>query len=74
MEYEYIYPDVEKLKKNPLRANYIMQLAEEVGLNPIVTRVDNNSGQIFFYFDKHLEKEDKEKLDKLVDKLFKELK
>lgn len=74
MEYEYIYPDVERLKKNPLKADHIMRLAEEAGLKPIVIRVDNNSGQIFFYFDKHLEKEDKEKMDKLVDKLFKELK
>ncbi|MEM2191243.1 MAG: hypothetical protein QW540_07440 [Archaeoglobaceae archaeon] len=74
MEYEYIYLDVEKLKKNPLKADHIMRLAEEVGLKPIVARVDNYSGQVFFYFDKHLENEDKEKLDKLVDKLFKELK
>ncbi|MEM0121261.1 MAG: hypothetical protein QW688_07490 [Thermoprotei archaeon] len=74
MSYEYIHPDVEALKRKPLGADQVMKLAEEAGLKPIVVRVDNATGQLFFYFEKPLEKEDKEKLDKLVEKLFREWK
>jgi len=74
MSYEYIHPDVETLKQKPLRADQVMKLAEGAGLKPIAVRVDNATGQMFFYFDKPLEKEDKDKLDKLVEKLFREWK
>ncbi|MEM1868549.1 MAG: hypothetical protein QXU90_00345 [Acidilobaceae archaeon] len=72
MSYEYIHPDVELLKQKPLRADHVMKLVEEAELKPIAVRVDNATGQLFFYFDKPLDKEDKEKLDKLVEKLFRE--
>ncbi|MEM1522294.1 MAG: hypothetical protein QXU69_04670 [Thermofilaceae archaeon] len=74
MSYEYIHPYVEALKRKPLRADQVMKLTEEAGLKPIAVRVDNATGQLFFYFDNPLEKEDKEKLDKLVEKLFREWK
>ncbi|MEM4429643.1 MAG: hypothetical protein QXM08_00585 [Thermofilaceae archaeon] len=74
MSYEYIHPDVEALKRKPLRADQVMKLAEEAGLKPIAVRVDNATGQLFFYFDEPLSREEKEKLDKLVEKLFREWK
>jgi len=74
MNYEYIHPDVETLKRKPLGADQVMKLTEEAGLKPIAVRVDNATGQLFFYFDKPLSREEKEKLDKLVEKLFREWK
>lgn len=74
MSYEYIHPDVELLKQKPLRTDYIMKLVEEAELKPIAIRADNATGQLFFYFEKPLSREEKEKLDKLVEKLFREWK
>ncbi len=74
MSYEYIHPDVEVLKRKPLGADQVMKLAEETGLKPYAVRVDSATGQLFFYFDKPLSREEKEKLDKLVEKLFREWK
>lgn len=74
MSYEYIHPDVETLKHKPLKADELMKLAEDNGLKPYAIRVDNTTGQVFFYFEKPLSRDNKEKLDKLVEKLFKEWK
>jgi len=74
MSYEYIHPDVDLLKQKPLRTDYVMKLVEEAELKPIAIRVDNATGQLLFYFDKPLSREEKEKLDKLVEELFRELK
>ncbi|MEM4975851.1 MAG: hypothetical protein QXT64_00830 [Desulfurococcaceae archaeon] len=74
MSYEYIHPYVELLRQKPLRADNVMKLVEEAGLKPIAVRVDNATGQLFIYFDKPLSREEKEKLDKLVEKLFREWK
>ncbi len=72
MSYEYLYPRTNKLAEKPFKADHIMKLAEKAGIRPIAIRVDNITGQIFFYFDSELDREDKELLDKFVDGLFSE--
>ena len=70
MSYEYLYPRVERLREKPLTSDHLMRRAIEAKLNPLAVRVDNNTGQVFFYFKAELDKEAKKTLDKLIDEAF----
>ncbi|MEM3120739.1 MAG: hypothetical protein QW512_05235 [Thermofilaceae archaeon] len=74
MSYEYLYPHVDVLRDKPLSSEHLMKLVSEAGLRPLAVRVDNSTGQVFFYFEKPLGRKEKERLDELVEKLFKEWK
>ncbi|MEM1631888.1 MAG: hypothetical protein QXX83_07130 [Thermofilum sp.] len=70
MSYEYRFPDVAALRERPLKAEHFMRLAVEAGLRPYAVRVDNAAGLVVFYFERPLSREEREKLDKLVEKEF----
>ncbi|MEM2195221.1 MAG: hypothetical protein QW803_12235 [Candidatus Methanomethylicia archaeon] len=73
-EYEYLFDSPELLKDKPLDAAYILEVVSKSKLKPIVVRVDNYRGQVIFYFEKTLGKEEKSELDLLVKKIFQEWK
>lgn len=70
--YEYIFPHTTKLKSKPLDAVYIMKLLNDKGFTPVSVRVDNDSGQVFIYFEKALDSKSKTRLDEVVNEVFKE--
>ncbi|MEM3942799.1 MAG: hypothetical protein QXJ59_01830 [Thermofilaceae archaeon] len=70
MSYEYRCRDTAALRERPLRAERFMRLAVEAGLRPYAVRVDNAAGLVVFYFERPLSREEREKLDKLVEKEF----
>ena len=71
MSYEYLYPYVEKLKDKPFRADYFMEKITSTGLNPTAVRVDNDRGSVIVYFPDKLGSKDEEKLNKVVEEIFK---
>ena len=72
--YEYLFDSPELLKDKPLDAAYILETANKSKLKPLVVRVDNDRGQVIFYFEKPLGREEKSELDLLVKKIFQEWK
>ena len=72
MCYEYLYPYPEKLDNKPFTANYFMKKITSEGLNPIAIRVDNDKGIVFVYLQDKLSNKDKEKLDEIMEKIFRE--
>jgi hypothetical protein len=68
---EFLYEKVEKLKDKPFKADEILKMVEGSGLKPTVVRVDNARGSIIVYFERELQKGERENLDDLFKKFFK---
>ncbi|MEM4975710.1 MAG: hypothetical protein QXT64_00120 [Desulfurococcaceae archaeon] len=73
-EYEYIFDMVELLKDKPLDAARILEAVAKPGFKPLAVKVDNERGQVVFYFSNPLGREEKSDLDLLVKKIFQEWK
>jgi hypothetical protein len=71
MIYEYLFPQIEKLKDKPLRSDEIMKALNQAELFPLHLRVDNHNGQVFVYFDEELNKKGKSRLDATINEIFK---
>jgi hypothetical protein len=71
MIYEYLFPQIEKLKDKPLRSDEIMKTLNQAELFPLHLRVDNYTGQVFVYFDEELKKKGKSRLDETINEIFK---
>jgi hypothetical protein len=71
MIYEYLFPQIEKLKDKPLRSDEIMKTLNQAELFPLHLRVDNHTGQVFVYFDEELNKKGKSRLDATINEFFK---
>jgi len=71
MIYEYLFPQIEKLKDKPLRSDEIMKALNQAELFPLHLRVDNHNGQVFVYFDEELNKKGKSQLDATINEIFK---
>ena len=68
---EFLYEKVENLKDKPFKADEILKMVEGSGLKPTVVRVDNERGTIIVYFERELQKRERENLDDLFKKFFK---
>jgi hypothetical protein len=68
---EFLYENTEKLKDKPFKADEILKMVERLGLKPTVVRVDNARGNIIVYFERELQKNERENLDGLFKKFFK---
>ncbi|MEM4531662.1 MAG: hypothetical protein QXY39_07330 [Thermofilaceae archaeon] len=73
-EYEYLFESPELLRDRPLDAARILEAVSKSKLKPLAVRVDNDRGQVIFYFEKPLEKDEKSELDLIVKKIFQEKK
>jgi len=70
MAYEYLYERVERLKEKPFDAAEVMKMLNKADIYPLHLRVDNTTGQIIVYFERSLDKREKEALDEFFKKLF----